>query len=215
LIDFRYTLGILGAHMLRPSSRNLILDVAAQIASDHGASQLTIDAVAKRAGISKGGVMYHFPSKDDMLSALVDRVTQVAMARVSDSEARFGSQAFPMLDALIDECLRNDPQENMLFSGLLGAVANNPKLAEPAASAYSVMYRRIEAMGTMAPNALVVSLALDGLLFLRLLKLVDLDAGNVELLRNALKQLAQKPLEDSRTRNSSKSNRRAPRPQRR
>jgi AcrR family transcriptional regulator len=182
--------------MLRPSSRDRILDVAAQIASDEGASQLTIDAVAKRAGISKGGVMYHFGSKDEMLSALVDRVTQVTLARVSESAALFGDRACPMLDALIDEGLRSDPAQEALFSGLLGAVANKPALAQPAANAYSAVYRQFESMEAMAPNALVVALALDGLLLLRLLKLVNFDATNIERLRTVLKRLAEAPLPD-------------------
>jgi AcrR family transcriptional regulator len=190
--------------MLRSSSRQHILDVAAQIASDQGASQLTIDAVAKRAGISKGGVMYHFGSKDELLSALVDRVTQMALARMSENEVLFGDRVCPMLDALIDEGLRNDPAEQTLFSGLLGAVANNPKLAAPAANAYSAMYRRLESMEAMAPNALAVSLALDGLLFLRLLKLVDFDAPNIEKLRVVLKRLAESPLSEPKRKNSRK-----------
>jgi AcrR family transcriptional regulator len=188
--------------MLRSNSRQHILDVAAQIASDHGASQLTIDAVAKLAGISKGGVMYHFGSKDELLSALVDRVTQMALTRMSESEALFGDRVCPMLDALIDEGLRNDPAEQTLFSGLLGAVANNPRLAEPAANAYSAMYRRLESMEAMAPNALTIALALDGLLFLRLLKLVDFDATNIEKLRVMLKRLAESPLSEPKKKNS-------------
>jgi AcrR family transcriptional regulator len=193
--------------MLRPSSRDRILDVAAQIASEEGASQLTIDAVAKRAGISKGGVMYHFRSKDELLSALVDRVTQTALTRMSESAALFGDKACPMLDALIDEGLRDDPAEQALFGGLLGAVANKPALAEPAAKAYSAVYRQFESMEAMAPNALVVALALDGLLFLRLLKLVNFDATNIERLRTVLKRLAEAPLPDvpeAKTRKSAK-----------
>jgi AcrR family transcriptional regulator len=195
--------------MLRPSSRDRILDVASQIASDEGASQLTIDAVAKRAGISKGGVMYHFGSKDEMLSALVDRVTQLALTRLSESAALLGNRACSMLDALIDEGLRSNPAEDALISGLLGAVANNPALAKPAANAYSAVYRRFESMEAMAPNALVVALALDGLLFLRLLKLVSFDATNIERLRTVLKRLAEAPLvelPEAKTRKSAKLN---------
>ncbi len=184
--------------MLRSSSRNHILDVAAQIASDEGATQLTIDAVAKRAGISKGGVMYNFGSKDELLSALVDRVAQMTLIRMKESEAQFGNRVCPMLDALIEEGLRNDPAEQKLFSGLLGAVANKPILAKPAADAYSAMYRRLESMEEMAPNALAVSLALDGLLFLRLLKLVDFDAANIERLRSVLMRLAESPLSEQK-----------------
>jgi hypothetical protein len=77
---------------------------------------------------------------------------------------------------------------------LLGAIANNPKLATPAADAYRSVYERLTSMNEMAPNALVIALALDSLLFLKLLKLVDFDPSNIELLRTTLKQRAQQPL---------------------
>ena len=38
-----------------------------------GAVHLTLDAVAERAGVSKGGLLYHFPSKESLLQAMVDR----------------------------------------------------------------------------------------------------------------------------------------------
>ena len=40
----------------------------------------TVDAVAARAGISKGGVLYHFPSKDALAEAVLDRFDEVARA---------------------------------------------------------------------------------------------------------------------------------------
>ena len=44
--------------------RETVLAAAQSVISQQGASHLTIDAVAAEAGISKGGLLYHFPSKD-------------------------------------------------------------------------------------------------------------------------------------------------------
>lgn len=53
-------------------SREAILDAAASLVHEQGASSLTLDATCARAGMSKGGLLYHFRSKEDLLLALVD-----------------------------------------------------------------------------------------------------------------------------------------------
>lgn len=44
--------------------RHLILDTATKIVMENDYNALTLDAVAKQAGISKGGLLYHFPNKE-------------------------------------------------------------------------------------------------------------------------------------------------------
>lgn len=50
--------------------RHQLLDVAAQLCIENGLHALTLDAVAKEAGVSKGGLLHHFPSKQALLQAL-------------------------------------------------------------------------------------------------------------------------------------------------
>ena len=56
-------------------TRNLLLDIAEDIVRSDGAKGLTIEALARSAGVSKGGVQYSFASKDDLVRALIDRWT--------------------------------------------------------------------------------------------------------------------------------------------
>ena len=51
----------------------IILDAAAAVLLKGGARALTIDAVAAEAGLSKGGVLHHYASKDALIAALVAR----------------------------------------------------------------------------------------------------------------------------------------------
>ena len=55
----------------RSASRR-ILSAARVIAARAGAGKITIDAVAKEAGLSKGGVLYNYPTKKALLSGLLD-----------------------------------------------------------------------------------------------------------------------------------------------
>ncbi|MBQ0819063.1 helix-turn-helix transcriptional regulator, partial [Microvirga sp. HBU67558] len=55
----------------RKSSRERILDAAAELVSEIGSGRLTLDTVAERAGLSKGGLLYNFPTKDALLQGMV------------------------------------------------------------------------------------------------------------------------------------------------
>lgn len=60
--------------MSRANSKEQILEAAEAVVVELGASQMTLDAVAERCGISKGGLMYNYPSKDALLAAMVQRL---------------------------------------------------------------------------------------------------------------------------------------------
>ncbi len=53
--------------------RDRVLDAAETMARGEGSANLTLDAVANKAGVSKGGLLYHFPSKDALLAAMIGR----------------------------------------------------------------------------------------------------------------------------------------------
>lgn len=52
-------------------TREHILQTAGRLVSTEGVTALTLDAVAKAAGISKGGLLYHFPSKEALMLAMI------------------------------------------------------------------------------------------------------------------------------------------------
>lgn len=55
---------------MRPSKRTEILEAARRIVARDGLSAVTYDAVAAEAGLTKGGVVYHFASRDELIVAL-------------------------------------------------------------------------------------------------------------------------------------------------
>ena len=62
--------------MARPSNKELILDTFERILLTEGPASATLDAVAEQAGVSKGGLIYHFPSKSDLLASFGQRVLE-------------------------------------------------------------------------------------------------------------------------------------------
>ena len=62
--------------MARPSQREVILDAFQDLIVEVGAANVTLDDASTRAGVSKGGLLYHFPSKSDLFAGLCDRLAE-------------------------------------------------------------------------------------------------------------------------------------------
>lgn len=60
------------------SARDQVLDAFEQILITEGERAATMDAVAAGASVSKGGLLYHFRSKDALVEGLVERLRQLA-----------------------------------------------------------------------------------------------------------------------------------------
>ncbi|MEU0492675.1 TetR/AcrR family transcriptional regulator [Nocardiopsis sp. NPDC006139] len=60
------------------NTRDRILDALQEILIREGYSSVTLEAVARAASVSKGGLLYHFPSKAAMLTGLIERLSVLA-----------------------------------------------------------------------------------------------------------------------------------------
>lgn len=62
----------------RGSGRERVLDSYAEILRNEGAAAATLDEVARRAEISKGGLLHHFGSKEALVEGLLERLAHEA-----------------------------------------------------------------------------------------------------------------------------------------
>lgn len=149
------------------SSKDRILDAAERVVSRCGAAHLTLDAVAHEAALSKGGVLYHFAAKEDLIRAMVERMSgrfHADLHRLAESdpaEAGRNTRAyihacFPTSTALSGPC---DP----VAVGLVAAVANNPALLEPLQQSANEMQKHLCEDGIDPVLATIIKLAVDGL----------------------------------------------------
>lgn len=77
-----------------------ILDAALDVFAAHGYQQATVDDIASTARTSKGGIYFHFPGKDAIFLALLDRSAGLLLARVGE---RVGAETDPI--AKVDSAL--------------------------------------------------------------------------------------------------------------
>jgi AcrR family transcriptional regulator len=59
---------------MRSSSRTEIVEAALRVVDAEGDVDITYDSVARETGLSKAGLMYHFPTKEALMVAVMEHV---------------------------------------------------------------------------------------------------------------------------------------------
>lgn len=62
------------------AARDRVLDAYETLLIEHGPGSATLDAVAAAAEVSKGGLLYHFASKDALVTGLLGRLRERSAA---------------------------------------------------------------------------------------------------------------------------------------
>ena len=63
---------------MRTSKRDSILQAALHVVETDGVTAVTYESVAAASGLTKGGLLYHFPSKDHLAGAVCERLETLA-----------------------------------------------------------------------------------------------------------------------------------------
>src|SRR5581483_2322051 len=91
---------------------------------------LTLDAVAARARVSKGGVLYNFPSKSALIGAMVRHLIARFDAARATAARRLPAGPVAPLRAYVAATLADPDQKR--WAPVLAAAAEDPRLLEPA-----------------------------------------------------------------------------------
>lgn len=91
----------------RKHDQNQILDAVERVVSRDGV--LTIDAVAKEAGVSKATVLYEHSSKSDLVAALVGRTIKADNAFNEACQTEFAGEPDAPLRGRIEAARRSPP----------------------------------------------------------------------------------------------------------
>src|SRR5689334_10705526 len=61
--------------------RGQIVEAAVAVIAERGLQHLSLSAIEKRAGMSRGQLTYYFPAKEEILLAVFDRLLQLLHRR--------------------------------------------------------------------------------------------------------------------------------------
>jgi AcrR family transcriptional regulator len=95
---------------MRPSQRTALLEAALRLLRAPDGADITLDAVAREAGITKPGLMYHFPSREALLLAIVDHAAaglEAAMGQVLGGPLADATPA-QRIRAYVEVCVRGE-----------------------------------------------------------------------------------------------------------
>lgn len=165
------------------NTRQLILQAANRLVLEKGVTHLTLEAVAKKAGVSKGGLLYHFPSKEDLIKNLIEHLNaqfegevarqlnlETAAKPAGADDQAAGSWLRAFVRATFDA---NKLENNWLGSSaaILAAISTNPHLLEPFRQSFAGYQQHAEQDGLDPVLATVIRLAADGLWLAELFEL--------------------------------------------
>jgi AcrR family transcriptional regulator len=138
-------------------TKDRLLDAAGTVVMRDGAQGLTLDAVAEEAEVSKGGLLYHFKSKRELVEGMVERWLAEFQKEMDEADPAF-VRGYVKASA---------PLGNEL--GMLAALVGDPSLLVAVRKQYGIWQDRVEREGRDPVDATVARLAADGLWLAELL----------------------------------------------
>jgi AcrR family transcriptional regulator len=136
----------------RGDTRTRLLDAAGAVIRRDGPQALTLDAVAAQAGVSKGGLLYHFKSKRELLDALVDRWMDDFQRDIDAESGNFARRYVAANDGAHAEEV-----------GMLAALVADPQVLAAVRDRHETWQDRVASEGGDAVDTTVARLAADGL----------------------------------------------------
>ncbi|HEX3823457.1 MAG TPA: TetR family transcriptional regulator [Mycobacteriales bacterium] len=152
-------------------TRERILDAAESIVIRDGVARLTVEAAAAEAQLSKGGVLYHFRTRDALVSSMVERMVEAFDADLGVECAADGQDGTPngrYVRAYVRATVRpaqtpEDLRRERAGAAILAAMASEPQLLAPLREAFDRWQQRLVTDGVDPVGATVARLAADGL----------------------------------------------------
>lgn len=173
-------------------TRETVLTAAAQIIGRQGVNAFTLDAVAKEAGITKGGVLHHFPSKESLVEGLIEHVMQTFRQRL---EAELANDTLGDTGRWLRAYLRTvfsvQYEVQNLIPALAAAVAADHQTLNRIRRGFEESQQAAIHDGIDPIQATIVRLAVDGMVFSRALNIDVLDEDTSQKVYEALSRLTQ------------------------
>jgi AcrR family transcriptional regulator len=147
--------------------RGHLLDAAEQVVLRDGPSSLTIDAVAKEAGVSKGGVLYAYSTKDALIEAMMARVVANYERMVAEYMAAAGDRPNAAVLAHVDANRREEASENARAIALMASFIRAPEYHASSVAFYRELFAHADMTTEAGRRIRLALLATEGAFVLR------------------------------------------------
>lgn len=167
--------------MSRPSQRVRVLDAFADLVVASAPEAVTLEAVAAAAGLSKGGLLYHFRAKEALVTALLERAAELDAQDRERARADQDGTAAYYLRTSIDLPTR-DPDLHRYTIAVYKLAISDPRAAQAVRDSMTAWERELaESVGDPRTAQLLAAIG-DGLYMRAIVgfgaadMIIDLDA---------------------------------------
>ena len=177
----------------RSVDQNQILDAVEAVVIESGVAKLTVEAVAKKAGISKATVLYDFKSKEALINALIKRHFSCYDQLVADEQAKGLSFMSANVEVIRRHC---GDDERAVSLAVCASMANNQSIREQIVQYIwqDIKALNIESLGK--PNLSLAYLAMHGLCSLEMLGVFPWNEDQRQQILNHIDELAKNEAEE-------------------
>ena len=178
----------------RPDARLRILDAAEIIVRSRGVTALTLDAAAQAAGVSKGGLLYHFATKEALLDGLLKRLASFIAEDFTEGVAAQPEGPGRVARAMITWALglpQNEANErcDRAAAVFLAAFHHDPALLQPVRDQIAHIREAVAQDGLPPGHGMAIMAAGDGLFMARIFGLYTLTERERTDIADALTRL--------------------------
>lgn len=173
-------------------SRELILQAAENIVARRGPAHLTLETAAHEAKVSKGGLFYHFRSKEALLEAMILRSMELLLSEQMKVEESLNGERNGKMKANIIGTLRHLEGQRPVLTAVIAAIASDPKLVEPMRNSIRREFQDLsKGLTLQTEDIAILFLASQGLLLLELLNLSFLTPGQIRKVAQRMLQMVE------------------------
>lgn len=160
--------------MPRPKTvdKNGILNAADELVSEVGGIHFTMDMVASKAGVSKGGLTYTYPTKDALIRDMLGRSLSLLKSKINEVEGSGGQVG--KLEAYFRVARDIQNVSHIRVAHLMAALANSPHQVGVIRAFYRDLLDLADPATQGGRYARQALLAIEGAFLLRGLGLADL-----------------------------------------
>jgi AcrR family transcriptional regulator len=152
-----------GTDTKKTDTKGRIIAAAEEVVLRDGVARLTLEAAAAEAGLSKGGVLYHFPTRDALVAGMVGKIIDEFDRDIEADHPGRGPGRFTRayIRATMAPAIPAPDRQDRLGAALIAAAAAEPTLLAPLQRAADRWQARLVDDG-LDPVATVLRLACDG-----------------------------------------------------
>jgi len=127
------------------TTRDRLLDAAAQVFCERGYEGTTVSEVARRAGLTTGAIYANFKDKADMLLQTIERDSAAVVAEM-DAARNAGVKAVDRLMLMGRRMVGEPDTDRLLFVELLAAARRDPDVGRRVTDALTAMESELARM---------------------------------------------------------------------